>query len=325
MEENKSNSDCFNKGIELYEQKQYEEAIFCFEKAMKENGGRVDDRYFTVLYEIGNMYFSNRCGVDINKAIIFFTSCANSGHLESQKMLGDIYRIQSNIAEAIFWSEAAAKQGDAYSQFQIGNYHFEGYYYLKPSLQQAAYWFTQAANQGIAKAYLNLGAIYYYGDDSIKNYDKAFYWLLKAAEQNNNHAQNLLGIFYVQGISVGKNINEAVSWFTKAAEQDNIEAQGNLGILNFEFFENYDQAVFWLSKAAEKFDGWKNSIKISPLCQFSKAVEKRLAKAQYKLSICYNDGLGVAKDNLTALKWLSKAQENGDDEALSLKRIEIIK
>ena len=40
--------------------------------------------------------------------------------------------------------------------------------------------------------------------------------------------------------------------------------------------------------------------------------EKGVADAQYKLGLCYSEGLGVAKDPVQAILWWRKAAEQGD-------------
>ena len=42
---------------------------------------------------------------------------------------------------------------------------------------------------------------------------------------------------------------------------------------------------------------------------YRKAAEQNDAKAQYNLGVCYDNGQGVAKDEVEAVKWYRKAAE----------------
>ena len=48
---------------------------------------------------------------------------------------------------------------------------------------------------------------------------------------------------------------------------------------------------------------------------YRKAAEQNYANAQYNLSVCYAHGEGVAKDNCEAYKWRLLAARQGDDDA----------
>src|SRR2546423_533464 len=48
---------------------------------------------------------------------------------------------------------------------------------------------------------------------------------------------------------------------------------------------------------------------------FRKAAEQNYAKAQYNLGVCYEHGEGVTKDPVEAYKWLLLAARQGDEHA----------
>ncbi len=37
--------------------------------------------------------------------------------------------------------------------------------------------------------------------------------------------------------------------------------------------------------------------------------------SQYKVAVCFEDGIGTTKDPKKVIEWFSKAAENGDDRA----------
>ena len=48
---------------------------------------------------------------------------------------------------------------------------------------------------------------------------------------------------------------------------------------------------------------------------YRKAADQGFADAQYNLGVCYHDGTGVAKDEVEAVNWVRKAAEQGDADA----------
>lgn len=55
---------------------------------------------------------------------------------------------------------------------------------------------------------------------------------------------------------------------------------------------------------------------------FRKAAEQNNADAQYRLGACYANGMGVARNQVEALKWIRKSAAQGDELAIeTLKQI----
>ena len=48
---------------------------------------------------------------------------------------------------------------------------------------------------------------------------------------------------------------------------------------------------------------------------YRKAAEQGIANAQFRLGVCYEDGMGVVKDEAEAMKWWRKAAEQGFSSA----------
>jgi len=82
-----------------------------------------------------------------------------------------------------------------------------------------------AAQQGDAAAQYNLGRMYANGWNVARDDAQAAAWLRKAAEQGFALAQNGLGLMYAQGRGVGKDDAQAVFWYRQAAAQGLAEAQ----------------------------------------------------------------------------------------------------
>ena len=109
-----------------------------------------------------------------------------------------------------------------------------------------------AAKQGEAYAQYNLGVMYEYGEGVPENDTEAVRWYRKAADQGLSSAQYNLGVMLDLGNGVPENDTEAVKWFRKAADQGHAKAQSNLGVMYATgegVPENNIRAYVWLSMA----------------------------------------------------------------------------
>ena len=102
-------------------------------------------------------------------------------------------------------------------------------YYLEKDYVQAIKCFRAAAEQGHAVAQYNLGTCYQEGKGVTQNYAEAVKWIRKAAEKGHSSAQHNMGDSYYYGHGVSKDVAEAIKWYKKAAEQGHLSAQKALG------------------------------------------------------------------------------------------------
>jgi len=102
---------------------------------------------------------------------------------------------------------------------------------VKFDLAKAAELFLAAARQGSAIAQFNIGNVYRRGDGVDQSDNKAVFWYQKAAEQNYAPAQNALAYMYAEGRAVKRDRRRAEELF-KAARAGGLSVAGNnLGIL----------------------------------------------------------------------------------------------
>ena len=198
---------------------------------------------------------------------------------------------------ALNWFRQAAERGYVDAMFELGNLFFESYN-VKTDYSEAARWYRLAAEKGHAGAQCKLGSIWEYGYGLSSDYGEALGWYLKAAEQGYAKAQLSAGWLYTMlrpGIKQDNRL--AAFWFRKAAAQGLREAESQLGHL-YEYGgkgveKNFTEAASWYRLAAEKGDEY----------------------AQLSIARLYEEGLGVAKDEREADRWLRKS-----DWATKLKR-----
>src|SRR5437016_5222073 len=89
--------------------------------------------------------------------------------------------------------------------------------------------FTAAAGQGDACSQFQLGVMYHEGQGVPRDYKEALRWLHLAASQGNARAQANLGVMYVGAEGVPQDYQEALKWFRLAADQGDAQAQFGIG------------------------------------------------------------------------------------------------
>ena len=92
------------------------------------------------------------------------TESAENGDAEAQRYLMDLYQfgaknVESNTEEYAYWAEKAAKNGDPYAMYEIGNAYYHGTG-VNQDNEKAIYWLQKAENQGDPQAAFSLGWLY---------------------------------------------------------------------------------------------------------------------------------------------------------------------
>ena len=116
------------------------------------------------------------------------------------------------IASDLDSLNAAAEQGDAEAQFNLGNMYFEGLG-VPQNDAEAARLYRMAAEQGIAEAQFNLGIMYFTGRGVPQNDAEAA--MVSAADCN-------LGVMYFAGVP--QNDAEAARLYRMAADADTVQS-----------------------------------------------------------------------------------------------------
>lgn len=312
--------DSLDRGIRLYREERYEEALGPLMQAaaaghaeaqlrlgMMYRRGRVVAKNLAkaaewfgkaaaqgsaeAQYRLGQLYRAGR-GMerDLQQARTLFAMAAEQGLPAAQYELGRLCQAAKAHGEALDWYRRAAAQGYPEAQFKLGVMYAKGNG-VERDRAQAFEWYMKAAEQGLPEAQFNLGQMYRTGAGVEKDDDEAFRWLIKAARQGLPQAQNSVGVRYQTGEGVEWDGEEARRWFMRAAGLGEPNAQYNLASM----LEDEDPA-----QAA----GW-----------YAKAAEQGHAKAQYALGMMFASGVGVAQDMAQASSWLGKAAAQGHEDA----------
>jgi len=191
----------------------------------------------------------------------------------------------------------AAKQGNAFCQYQVG-LMYEGvgennYIGTWIDYDKAFKYYNKAANQGLAIAQIKLGSMYFYGEYVSQKFEKAFEYFEKAASQENPHAQLMLGHMFEHGKGTIQNFEKAFEYYEKAASQNQIGALMHLGRM----YENGIGTDIDLEKAFEyykKVDVFNVEFTCHP-------------NVQDKLQKMYKDGIGTEKNLQKSQEYVKKS------------------
>lgn len=244
-------------------------------------------------YQYGQLCESGR-GIPQNweQAAAWYRKAAEKGHADAQWRLGLCHRDGRGVAQdaiwAKLWLEKAAHQGQEEAREALTK--LEAGLAEEPPDPVAAD--RALAEAGDAAAQCRMGRRFMAGDGVDKDEAAGAEWYRKAAEQGYAEGQCRWGDCLQEGRGVAKDAASAETWFRAAAEQGNAAAQRAMGKYRMAAGDRAG-SVTWLRDAAIGGD----------------------AEGQYLLAVCYQKGLGTAKDPVKAKKWLQNAANNGHAKA----------
>jgi uncharacterized protein len=227
---------------------------------------------------------------------------AEQGDAESQYQLGDRYfnveGVEATKELAFKWYYRAAAQGHSEAQFDLGLMYANGVGVQRDE-KMSLKWIQMSADQGNSDAQCILGQMYKKGQGVKKDFVKAAELFRKSADQGDSVAQFMLGQMYRVGLGVEKDKVKAVELLRKAAEQDHPLAQHDLALM-YQFGKgvkkNQGEAIYW----------------------FRKSAEQGLAISQYALAEMYTNGEGVEKNSEKAFMWCQSAADQNHRDAMKL-------
>ena len=281
----------------------YNEAMKWFEAADKKAKEKNENNCSPdALDYLGTMYrYGLGCEKDYEKAYEYFKEAADFGYGYASKSIGNMY-LDGLIG-----------------QDEEGNYNYD----------MARQWYEKALDHGCQDAYSKLGEIYSEGlgvdidKDIAKHYllkgascgsgeciwqlaensdspEEMFRWVQILANFDEANANGMLGVMYLNGYGVEENEDKAIELLKTAANARSIDALEALTGLyyngEFSFGEDYPEAFKYAQKGAVLED---------PYCMFM-------------LGKMYNEGQGTEINYEKAEKWLLKAAEAGETEAMVL-------
>jgi len=123
-----------------------------------------------------------------------------------------------------------------------------------------------------------------------EDYNQAFRYCSEAAQQGQMRAQWRLANCYEHGFGTERDLFEAKFWYEKAALQNHVTSQLHLGKLYSKGLQNDHIKAFQF---------------------FSLAAAQNEPQAQFLVSLCYQNGVGVLPNPQQAIYWYQLAAKNG--------------
>ena len=166
----------------------------------------------------------------IERARLIRLYLAWKGHVKSQYILGDNFRLGRNIGEdcemARYWYQKAAEAGDSSAQNNLGVMLASGLGGPK-DVEKAVYWYTKGAEGGDGVAKGNLGMHLAEGRGARRNYRAAARLLKEAIKEDPYYSRNhlLLAQCYEHGVGGRSARRLALHHYQEASDFGSLEAR----------------------------------------------------------------------------------------------------
>ena len=247
---------------------------------------------------------------------------AKHGDVASQRDLGWRYQtgdgVQKDLEQALYWYKLAASKNDSIALTALGLIYSD-----TSDRKQAIELLLRAAKHAETKDCVvinfHLGRILISGNPSQEDYNLALDHLKYSAGRGHITSQFLMGSMFQYGYGVNPDWRQAFVWFKRAAADrpknvadifpDN-EAAGLAMVRLAYMHENprYDEAGRLLVQPDEE----------KAMALYFRAAEIGCGEAAAELACRFLSGNGVPKDKSEAEKWLLRAAELGNTQAIEL-------
>jgi TPR repeat protein len=239
--------------------------------------------------------------------------------------------VPQNSAEAARWFKAATDRGSPRGAYMYAD-SLEFGKGVQKDPAGAARLYKWAADAGDERAQAKYGLVCEQGSlGTAQNIAEAVRYYKMSSDQGNPR-----GMFYYAdmlefGRGVPKNMEEAVKLFKLAAMKEHIPAVGYLGWLLYQgngVPQDIEQGIKYLSVAAEWGD-IGSMMRLGIACEskgktqeafalYYKAAERKHTAAILKVAKCYDEGIGVPKDQAAAAPlYQLLIEEANDAEAMT--------
>lgn len=191
------------------------------------------------------------------EALAWFEAAAAEGHTEAAALAGQMLArglaragLPASPARARPLLEQAAQARHAGAQLELA------LLLIRVDPPAAETWLEAAAEQGMATAQAQLGHLYDTGAPGVPaDRQRALMWYREAAKQGDTRAQSWLGWAYDTGNGVTADPRLALRWYERAAQRDDATAQVNLALLHQAGRgtpRSAEQALYWFEQAAQQ-------------------------------------------------------------------------
>jgi len=294
----------------------HKKAFECFEKAANQNNDMAE-------FALAQCYQNGR-GIVVNdaQAYNYYQKSAQNGNACAQNVIGASFlegrRISKDVNKAFEWFKKSAEANCEQGQCNLSKLYAAGLGVPKDD-EKAFYWAKKAAERGERTSAANLGIFYLQGKGVKRNVKEGIKWIDQGNEDSSADSQRRLGMDYESGSGfVPKDLKKAFNFYSKSAEKGFCCGIYNLGLCYLDGVgteKNYDKGMELLKKAKGLGCDYASTFlkheRFSPALKIK--AESGDVGAQISLGHCYSCGQhGVAVDYKEALRWYTKAAEQGD-------------
>lgn len=194
------------------------------------------------------------------------------------------YHFQSDLTDSYDTVLKQAEMGDVLSQNRLGIMFRDGFC-VNADVQEAIEWFSRAAGMGSIEAKVNLADLHMKNGDR----DSAMRLYKEAADAGNPIASARISL--ASGRYEAK-VARLITRIREEAESGNTRSMNLLADLLFNgtlVQKDQKEALQWYEKCADA----------------------GIVACQFKVGLCYRDGIGTEKDSEKAIAWLMRSADNG--------------
>ncbi|GBG62704.1 hypothetical protein CBR_g31721 [Chara braunii] len=205
---------------------------------------------------------------------------------------------------------------------KMGEAYLDGKFGAPEDVKHAIWWFTAAAKEGDADGQFQLGLLYEQGGRSeLDDDDLAFDWFMKAAQLGHAKAALVIGRWFQQGR--GPTPVAKVERLGRAAPRTPIARRGERELLEegLRWFmlaaqRQLPEGQYEVGRCYESGQGCAKKTLEEAVVYYRMASSQGFPPAQYRMGVCYERGEGVgSQDWYQAVNLYRRAAEQGNAEA----------
>lgn len=237
---------------------------------------------------------------DVVLAASHLTESAELGNVDAQKMLahesfyGEI--VPKSPERTFAWYRRAAEQGDSLAKFAVG-YMFSHGIGVSRSDTEAEMWYSSAGITGHADLFMEIGMSYEYGLNGV------------------NHNEVEAARWYKYGVDMGhekcilcwRSVLKSLGGAKRELLEDRMRR-----LSNTESQREIDERALDIQEADSFLEAGdeKRSYEF-----YVRAAELGSPEAMFAVAMMHHQGIGVKRDDIGAIKLLSRAADAGSEDA----------
>jgi TPR repeat protein len=195
-----------------------EDNVLALRDLVEKETNLLDNRQVLWCFALGHI-FADLVPKNIALAKHYFSLSGSLGHGEGYRKLGDIYMSEGEWHQAKEAFEKGAALQSVGAMHLLGTYYQDGSFGGSSDYRAAKKWFKEGARLGDKDCIHSLGSIYFFGQGTTVNHEKAVAYFRRSAAEGDADSQVALGTCYAGGNGVVQSLEQAQYWWGKAEAQ----------------------------------------------------------------------------------------------------------